>query len=322
MKKDAEQETSFVFTLAEDAPVVNNTVTKSSEPEYEVPGWARSLEQLRQHKKSSVDIITSKDNQPARSAPQHTAPFYGQSRRQFNRPADQKAGGYRDLQDIKAQRSAPVQTEAAAQPRFVLDPVQREHAYQTYLKQWQKQVNQEVMQQEATLNDSTVLLQEDWLAAQNCLQTAPADNHIACTIKLQRHKPAQVVTAESAASDNTDSHTLPDQPSASINQSPDADDQPPIHVHLHVIEPRGREGRAVTCLSEQALLQQLADKLRPHLADVLAGMVRVAVQRHTASMIAALQKELLAEIPNAVDDVLRHNLARIMKNIKQNQRGI
>lgn len=52
MKKDAEQETSFVFTLAEDAPVVNNTVTKSSEPEYEVPGWARSLEQLRQHKKA------------------------------------------------------------------------------------------------------------------------------------------------------------------------------------------------------------------------------------------------------------------------------
>ena len=86
---------------------------------------------------------------------------------------------------------------------------------------------------------------------------------------------------------------------------------------MHVIEPRGVANRGVACISEQELLQQLSEKLRPHLADVLAGMVRVAVQRHTAGLVTTLQRELLAEVPSAVDDVLKHNLVLVMNKIKK-----
>ena len=78
-------------------------------------------------------------------------------------------------------------------------------------------------------------------------------------------------------------------------------------------------GRAVQCLSEADLLARLEEKLRPHLADAMAGMVRVAVQKQTAQLVSQLQQQLLAEIPATVAEVLQHNLVHIMRQIKQEQ---
>ena len=103
-----------------------------------------------------------------------------------------------------------------------------------------------------------------------------------------------------------------------------ADDYSANHiteVHLHVLAPQGAQGRAVTCLSEAALLARLSDKLRPHLADAMAGMVRVTVQKQTAQLVSQFQQQLLAEIPATVDEILQHNLAAIMQQIKQEQQS-
>lgn len=311
MNKRPEQKTPFVFTLAEDDKPSGNPLSATKTADQYAPDWERSLERLRANKRpnqpvTTENIITNSVFQRPevpRIKPQEF------SRQNSIVEKQQNTGAFKNPSRVTAKENKPL---GAA--KTVLDPVQREHAYQAYLQQWQQQINQEAKQREAVLNDSAVLLQEDWMAAQNCLQTASAEGNITCTVQLQRNKPALVLTDENNAA-NPESATGKSTASEQHDQN-----SPPIHVHLHVIEPRGSAGRAVTCLSEQALVQKLTEKLRPHLADVLAGMVRVAVQRHTASMIASLQKELLAEVPNAVDDILQHHMARIMKQIKQDQR--
>ena len=46
-------------------------------------------------------------------------------------------------------------------------------------------------------------------------------------------------------------------------------------------------------------------------------MVRVAVQRHTASLTFKLQKNLTEEVPDLVSDILNYNLKSVLAEIKR-----
>jgi hypothetical protein len=313
VKNQYEQENQFVFTLSEDnppkqPPVVRANASAVKKPTDIMPEWERSLEQLRQHKKKQGGQLV----RPEEAKITNPAIVASKTRRQeqgLNVPSavTGTVGGQR------ARATPDSRNKNLSQPdnEILLDPVQREQVYRAYLKQWQQQSILEAQQQESALNDTALLIQEDWLAAQNCLQSAPIDKTLpsSCTIRLKGNQ-STVLQTDTNQSDADD------------KQLPDADEhsQPVIHVHMHVIEPRGTANRAVACISEQALLQQLSEKLRPHLADVLAGMVRVAVQKHTAGLVTTLQRELLAEVPAAVEDVLQHNLEKVMNNFKKRQR--
>lgn len=313
MMNMSNQKTPFVFTLSEDEPLIEIQTNPEQTIENNAPEWERTLEQLRSDKKR-VGKAGKTDETLSDQFPNGIFSTYGHNQSRRNHVSiDQN----REFISGAREKKPDAVNNPNSLDQVILDPVQREQAYQAYLRQWQRQINLEAKQQEADLNDVAVLLQDDWLAAQNCLQTASMEGNAVCTVKLQRNKTAQIV--------ETKTINKPENAKQSINAISDGvtiepieQETPPIYVQLHVIEPRGRAGRAVTCLSEQALIQQLTDKLRPHLADVLAGMVRVAVQRHTSSMISSLQKELLTEVPKAVDDVLQHHLGRIIKNIKSN----
>ena len=75
----------------------------------------------------------------------------------------------------------------------------------------------------------------------------------------------------------------------------------------------------ILCLSEQVLLERLAEKLRPHLADAVSGMVKTALQRQTALMVQNMQQAFLDEVPRLVDDVLAYNLSRALAAVKKEQ---
>lgn len=312
VKKRYEQQNQFVFTLSEDNPpkqqfVANTTTSTTTMTTDAMPEWERRLEQLRQHKKKqdgeSVHHEGEKIIKPSVAARKTRRPEHG-----FNLPPA--------VTSTVAGRSAYTAPNTRnnnlpqSNNEVLLDPVQRERVYRAYLKQWQQQSTLEAQQQESALNDTALLIQEDWLAAQNCLQSAPIDENLPsnCTIQLKGNQSTVLQTETSQ--NNADSELT----------ATTENGQPIIHVHMHVIEPRGTANRAVACISEQALLQQLSEKLRPHLADVLSGMVRVAVQKHTAGLVSTLQRELLAEVPAAVEDVLQHNLAQVMNNFKKKQR--
>ncbi|NUE67119.1 hypothetical protein [Snodgrassella sp. ESL0253] len=313
VKNQYEQQNQFVFTLSEDNPpkqqAVASTTTSAATMTTDVmPEWERRLEQLRQHKKKqdggSVHHEDTKITKPSVAA------------RKTRRPEEHGFNLPPAVTGTVAGRSAYTRPNPRnnnlPQPNneVLLDPVQRERVYRAYLKQWQQQSTLEAQQQESALNDTALLIQEDWLAAQNCLQRAPIDENLPsnCTIQLKGN---QSTVLQTETNQNNADGELP---------ATTENGQPIIHVHMHVIEPRGTANRAVACISEQALLQQLSEKLRPHLADVLSGMVRVAVQKHTAGLVSTLQRELLAEVPAAVEDVLQHNLAQVMSNFKKKQR--
>ncbi|WP_144366045.1 hypothetical protein [Snodgrassella communis] len=313
VKNQTEQLNQFVFTLSEDNPpkqqIVSRTTAGAETTRTDImPEWERNLERLRQNKRKQ-------DGQPAcheETKIVKPSVVARQARRQEQglnippKPMDSVA-------DRTAYTTPSSRNNKPSQPNneFLLDPVQRERAYRAYLQQWQQQSIREAEQQESALNDTALLIQEDWLAAQGCLQSAPVDetSSSSCTIQLKGNQ-STVLPTEKSQKDVADD-----------GQTDTAENgQPVIHVHMHVIEPRGMANKAVTCISEQALLQQLSEKLRPHLADVLSGMVRVAVQKHTAGLVSTLQRELLAEVPVAVEDILKHNLAQVMNNFKKRHR--
>ena len=310
VKNQYEQQNQFVFTLSDDLPeqqsVANSTVSSAKMTTETMPEWERSLEQLRQHKKKQ-DSRSNRQEEVISDALPLSIPKTRRRSHDFNVPPIVT----NTIKNRNRQPEPEPKTVSTSQPAEVLlDPVQRERVYRAYLKQWQQQSTLEAQKQESALNDTALLIQEDWLAAQNCLQSAPVDENLpsSCTIQLKGKQSAVIPTEVSRQ--NTE-----DELSATSDNG-----QPIIHVHMHVIEPRGTANRAVTCISEQALLQQLTEKLRPHLTDVLAGMVRVAVQKHTAGLVTTLQRELMAEVPGAVEDVLQHNLTQVMNNFKKKQR--
>lgn len=314
VKKQTEQLNQFVFTLSEDNPPKQQTVSRTTASAETtrtdiMPEWERNLERLRQNKKK-LDGKPTHHEETKIVKPSVVA---RQARRQEHGLNNISPKPKDSVADCTAYTTPSSRNNKLSQPNneFLLDPVQRERAYRAYLQQWQQQSIREAEQQESALNDTALLIQEDWLAAQSCLQSAPIDETLSssCTIQLKGNQ-STVLPTENSQKDVADD-----------GQTDTAENsQPVIHVHMHVIEPRGMANKAVTCISEQALLQQLSEKLRPHLADVLSGMVRVAVQKHTAGLVSTLQRELLAEVPVAVEDILKHNLAQVMNNFKKRQR--
>lgn len=270
------------------------------------PAWEQTLEQMRQRKKKTegINALSAVTKQLNHTIPSSTG------NKKYGQEINVHPKVTKTAVSAKISPTTSVKTTVPLQKSgdVLLDPVQREQAYRTYLKQWQQKHSMEIQQQESALNDTALLIQEDWLAAQNCLQSAvDVNTPSTCTISLQG-KESHVV-AENQVSPQTEN--------LNVESSEPENNQSVVHVHMHVIEPRGVANRGVACISEQELLQQLSEKLRPHLADVLAGMVRVAVQKHTAGLVTTLQRELLAEVPSAVDDVLKHNLTLVMNKVKK-----
>ena len=238
-------------------------------------------------------------------------------------------------------RTVPLQTpapvaESAAQPastgtrpsalsgsrhrRLSLD--QQKQAYQAYLQHWQQQHNLQTASSEAELNNPQILFQEDWLAAQNSLRVGRDEPVVEqATIWLGGVQPTVTpdqdvaeqieAAAEAAAQPEYDAQAEPG--TAALAAAAEK------VVLLNAYALPGNLQHKILCLSEQVLLERLAEKLRPHLADAVSGMVKTALQRQTALMVQNMQQAFLDEVPRLVDDVLAYNLARALAAVKKEQ---
>lgn len=222
--------------------------------------------------------------------------------------------------------------EAGRKRKLSLD--EQKQTYQAYLRHWQEQHNRH--NPDADLDNPQILFQEDWLNAQNALHIGRSDPAAGqATVWLSRRQTRvsggqtildKLNALEAAQQQAGD--TAAEAPSAAP-----AEPAPAEHsdseaallaaaekiVLLNVYAPPEQTGRKVLCLSEAVLLERLAEKLRPHLADAVAGMVKTTVQKQTAAMIQQMQQSLLDEVPQLVDDILAHNLARALSAVKHEQ---
>ena len=342
---------NLVFTLNDDTPAPQSTASDAED-------WEKGLERLQQKRRHLAkqaqqplaaqsnrhpsaallyDTLVAESNPtpaPAAApiAEPRTAPLHTPA------PAPVTEPEKVNMNTNSANHTpapAPV-TEPAAQPantgtrpsvlsgsrhrRLSLD--EQKQAYQAYLQHWQQQHNLQTASSEAELNNPQILFQEDWLAAQNSLRVGRDEPVLEqATVWLGGAQPTVTpdqdvaeqieAAAEAAAQPEYDAQAEPD--TAALAAAAEK------VVLLNAYALPGNLQHKILCLSEQVLLERLAEKLRPHLADAVSGMVKTALQRQTALMVQNMQQAFLDEVPRLVDDVLAYNLARALAAVKKEQ---
>ncbi|MBH5329090.1 hypothetical protein H9Q10_05345 [Eikenella sp. S3360] len=315
---------NIVFTLTDDTPAPQPA------PAAETEDWEKGLERLQQKRRH----LARQSHQPAAEAAQsnrHTAaapaPFVQPAAPvpHIAAPAPearpQAAPSVQTAASAPASRPAPAHLLSSSRGRR-LNLTEQKQAYQAYLEHWQQQHNLQTAASEAELNNPQILFQEDWLNAQNALHIGRGEPIAEqATVWLAEHDsrvtPEQEIVEEIAQAQET----LAAAPETAEIESSTAALAAAAEkiVLLNAYAPPARPGRPLLCLSEPELLAALAEKLRPHLADAVSGMVKTALQKQTALMIQNLQQAFLDEVPKLVDDVLAHNLARALAAVKKEQ---
>jgi hypothetical protein len=199
---------------------------------------------------------------------------------------------------------------------------EQKQAYQAYLQHWQQQHNLQTASSEAELNNPQILFQEDWLAAQNSLRVGRDEPVLEqATVWLGGAQPtvtpdqdiAEQIEAAAEATAQPEYDAQAEPGTAALAAAAEK------VVLLNAYALPGNLQHKILCLSEQVLLERLAEKLRPHLADAVSGMVKTALQRQTALMVQNMQQAFLDEVPRLVDDVLAYNLSRALAAVKKEQ---
>lgn len=232
----------------------------------------------------------------------------------FNRnlPHGQQEEWERKLEQLRRQNNTPrtsntQQVSSAIKPQAAMKSMAqteaRERALREYLREWQEEMNID-FPADKPVEDTAVLLQEDWIAAQAALQgeaeeAAIESSHTVWLNPKRQSKPE--LTAEQKEIFDKETPPIPAEN---------------IPVTINVINPQLVPRQPVTCLSEKELLERLTAKLLPHLTDAVCGMIRTAVQKQTAVLNYQIQENLAKEAPALVKEILDHNLTSVMKDIR------
>lgn len=238
---------------------------------------------------------------------------------QANTPQEDNHSDWaQSLEQLRQNRRQTPYTRAPAEPegrqkekekemRHKLDARERDRVLREYLLQWQKEHNEALEQEENVETDTDVLLQENWLGAQASLQMAASDKQIESTRTVWLNPKRQSVEFPDSAEAQ--------QAEKAAEEGGEAPDVR-VNVTLNVLNPQVSGRREVLCLSETELLERLTKRLRPHLTDAVNGMIRVAVQKQMVLMTHQLQQALNEQAPALVEEILDHNLKKVMSEIK------
>ena len=318
---------NLVFTLNDDTSSTQSTASDTED-------WEKGLERLQQKRRH---LAKQAQQPPAAQSNRHpsAALLYDTLVAEANPTPAPTAAPTAEPRTVPLHTPSPV-AETAPQPassgtrpsalsgsrhrRLNLD--EQKQAYQAYLQHWQQQHNLQTASSEAELNNPQILFQEDWLAAQNSLRVGRDEPVLEqATVWLGGAQPTVTpdqdiaeqieAAAEAAAQPEYDAQAEPG--TAALAAAAEK------VVLLNAYALPGNLQHKILCLSEQVLLERLAEKLRPHLADAVSGMVKTALQRQTALMVQNMQQAFLDEVPRLVDDVLAYNLARALAAVKKEQ---
>ncbi|WP_304335157.1 hypothetical protein, partial [Conchiformibius steedae] len=172
---------------------------------------------------------------------------------------------------------------APVKPSRETTPEEREYGRLRYLQHLADEHNRSLFDDSGEQN--AILIQEDWLAAQNALESEQSKEFL-----LPVH-----------------SHTL---------KSPDTPDVPEITVHVYN-PPELPIGKRVKILSEEALIDGIRSRLQPHIANAVAGLTHRVLLRKTAALSYDLQMQLNEEVPQVVEEILQHHLDEIIHLVKR-----
>lgn len=172
---------------------------------------------------------------------------------------------------------------APVKPSRETTPEEREYGRLRYLQHLADEHNRNLFDDSGEQN--AILIQEDWLAAQNALESEQSKEFL-----LPVH-----------------THAL---------KSPETPDAPEITVHVYN-PPELPIGKRVKILSEEALIDGIRSRLQPHIANAVAGLTHRVLLRKTAALSYDLQMQLNEEVPQVVEEILQHHLDEIIHLVKR-----
>lgn len=255
-----------------------------------------------------METNTPKQEQPEES-------FDWESRLEKLRQTRQINAPYTHAPLIKeSAREKPVETET-----YKLDAGTRDKVLMEYLEQWQREHNAELEETEQVETDTMVLLQENWLSAQSSLQMKASDKQIDSTRTVWLNpKHQKVEFAALGQSDRPSSGGQQEGAAAEsgVSDGLAAEEGPRIAVNINVLNPQAVNRKEVFCLSEKDLTERLIERMRPHVADAVNGMIRVAVQKQMALFTYQLQQTLNEQAPQLVEEVLEYNIKKVLTDLK------
>ena len=318
---------NLVFTLNDDSPTPQSTTSDTED-------WEKGLERLQQKRRHLAKQAQQPPAAQSNRLPS-AALLYDALVAEANPTPAPTATPTAEIRTAPLHTPSPV-AETAPQPansgtrpsalsgsrhrRLNLD--EQKQAYQAYLQHWQQQHNLQTASSEAKLNNPQILFQEDWLAAQNSLRIGRDEPVVEqATVWLGGAQPTVTPNQDIAEQIEAAAETAA-QPEYDAQAEPGTAELAAAAekvVLLNAYTLPCNLQHKILCLSEQVLLERLAEKLRPHLADAVSGMVKTALQRQTALMVQNMQQAFLDEVPRLVDDVLAYNLARALAAVKKEQ---
>lgn len=217
---------------------------------------------------------------------------------------------------IRESKDACQNVAAKADKPYELDQKSRDKVLREYMRKWQEEHNAEVAQHEDIETDDMVLLQENWLSAQNALQMRASEKHIESTRTVWLNPKRQTVEFPEPQTESED--IMPSENMNETEHSDGFDDVPEqkVVVNINVLNPQAIGRREVFCISEQELAERLIKRMRPHVTDAVNGMIRVALQKQMALLSYNLQQTLNEQAPALVEDLLDHNVKKVLADLK------
>mgnify|MGYP000846412385 FL=1 len=217
----------------------------------------------------------------------------------------------------KSDEAVEAAPKTAPKKEYKLDVGNREKVLEEYLYRWQLEHNTALADEgEAVETDAMVVLQDNWLSAQSALQAAASERHIESTRTVRLNPKSGAVDFDVPEVEETEKPENDDAQVAEEAVSDGIEKEPAINVHINVLNPQAIGRREVFCVSEKELTERLIKRLRPHVADAVNGMIRIAVQKQMALFTYQLQQMLNEQAPGLVEDVLEHNVKRILDDMK------
>lgn len=217
----------------------------------------------------------------------------------------------------KSDEAVDAASKTAPKKEYKLDAGNREKVLEEYLYRWQLEHNTALADDgEAVETDAMVVLQDNWLSAQSALQAAASERHIESTRTVRLNPKSGAVDFDAPEVEETGKPENDDAEAAEEAVSDGLEQEPAINVHINVLNPQAIGRREVFCVSEKDLTERLIKRLRPHVADAVNGMIRIAVQKQMALFTYQLQQMLKEQAPGLVEDVLEHNVKRILDDMK------
>ncbi|HFC0253039.1 TPA: hypothetical protein AABU06_001966 [Neisseria gonorrhoeae] len=201
-----------------------------------------------------------------------------------------------------------------------LDDANRDRVLKAYLKKWQEEHNSAVADcGEEVETDPMIVLQENWLNAQASLQMPVSEKHIESRRRIRfdaKKDSAEFETAQIEGGENADEAESGMKEQAVSENGENDEEETLMPVQINILNPKAVNRREVFCLSEQELTERLIKRLRPHLTDTVNGIIRTAVQKQMALFTYQLQQMLHEQAGAVVEDVLEHDIRKILNDIK------